>query len=277
MLAFTKYHALGNDYLVLAAPRELSDDEVRRLCDRHRGVGADGVLVPVEAGGTRVHIRNPDGSEAWMSGNGLRIWGRWLVDSGLAPRGRAFEVATPGSRARVTVHDGGRVAVELSPPRFASAEIPVGGPPREVLEEPLELGGESLRISCVSLGNPHCVVRRARADADDARRLGPLLERHPLFPERTNVQLVEVVDRTTLRVEIWERGAGYTLASGSSSCGAVAVAQRLGWCDAAVRVRMPGGEVEVCRADDGGLVLGGPVVRVATGTVDAEALAAGGT
>jgi diaminopimelate epimerase len=270
MIGFRKYHALGNDYLVLDHAGEIGPEQVRRLCDRHRGVGADGLLLPWSGAPCGVRILNSDGSEAWMSGNGLRIWARALVEDGTVPAGQRFTVATRGAAARVLVGAGREVTVELAPPRFASGEVPVAGPAREVLEEPLTVGGERVRISAVSLGNPHCVVRRERALPADAWRLGPLLENHPLFPERTNVQLVEVVGRAILRIEIWERGSGYTLASGSSSCAAVAVAQRLGWCDPVVRVRMAGGEVEVRATSDGGLALSGPVVRVAAGTVDPD-------
>src|SRR5688500_7988846 len=270
VIGFRKYHALGNDYLVLDRELALAPAQVRRLCDRHRGLGADGLLLPWSGASGGLRILNSDGSEAWMSGNGMRIWARARVDEGEASAGMPFEVATAGARARVLVGDGREVAIELDPPRFASAEVPVGGPPREVLDEPLAIGGERLRINAVSLGNPHCVVRREQALPADAWRLGPLLENHPLFPERTNVQLVQVVDRSTLRSEIWARGAGYTVASGSSGCAAVAVAQRLGWCGPEVRVLLAGGEVEVRATAEGGLALTGPVVGVAVGTIDPD-------
>lgn len=276
-MRFAKYHALGNDYLVVEGDVALDARTVRRLCDRHRGLGSDGVLLAAPAARRpgdeqRVRIYNPDGGEAAMSGNGLRIFGRWLVDERGAAAGAPLRVRTSGATATVTVHSPAAVAITLPPPTFATPAIPVAGPAREILDEPLALDGETVRISTVSVGNPHCVLRREASEAE-ARRLGPRLETHPLFPERTNVQLFEVVDRATLRLEIWERGAGYTLASGSSACAATSVAWRLGWVDGDVAVRMPGGTVRV-RVGSGRIELTGPVARVASGVVDPELLEA---
>ena len=155
--------------------------------------------------------------------------------------------------------------------RFASEAIPVAGPPREVLREPIEVAGERVEFSGATIGNPHCVVLRDRATAEDARRLGPLLERDARFPRRTNVQLVEVLDRRQLRIEIWERGAGYTLASGSSACAAAAVARRLDLTEAHVTVHMPGGSLTVTLSPEFDALLDGAVTRIAVGKLLAEA------
>jgi diaminopimelate epimerase len=155
--------------------------------------------------------------------------------------------------------------------RFDSAAIPVTGPPREVLREPIRVADLDLEFSAATLGNPHCVVLRERADAAEARRLGPLLEVDPRFPRRTNVQLVQVVGPRRLRVEVWERGAGYTLASGSSACAAAAVAHRLGLAEPRVEVEMPGGTLEVELSRDFRARLTGGVTRVAEGRIAAEA------
>jgi diaminopimelate epimerase len=275
-LQFAKYHALGNDYAVVEAAALGGADAGRfaeRLCDRHRGLGADGLLVREAGAAHRVRIWNPDGSEAEKSGNGLRIFARYLFDLG-AVGTEPFDVETAGGRVRCTVRAGGRsVAVEMGRVRFASEAIPVAGPPREVLREPIEAGGERLEFSAATIGNPHCVVLRERATAEDARRLGPILERDARFPRRTNVQLVEVVDRAQLRVEIWERGAGYTLASGSSACAAAAVTHRLGLTDAHVTLHMPGGSLAVSLSPAFDAFLEGGVTRVAEGTLAAEAFA----
>jgi diaminopimelate epimerase len=274
---FTKYHALGNDYLVVEAGAlevPLTPATVRRVCDRHFGVGADGVLLRQADSDGRFALRifNPDGSEAEKSGNGLRIFARHLWDRGVV-RDQAFTVRTAGGEVRCQVHAGGRtVTVDMGRVSFHSSDIPVAGAPREVLDEPLEVDGEPLRISAATIGNPHCVLIRETVSAADARRLGPRLETHALFPRRTNVQLVQVIDRGSLRLEIWERGAGYTLASGSSSCAAAAVAHRLGLCDAAVQVHMPGGALAIEIAPSWEVRLTGPVTRVAEGRVDPEAL-----
>ena len=225
-MRFAKYHALGNDYLVLEQGAWAGTDGgapppaalVRAVCDRHRGVGADGVLVAgVDPGGRpAMRVFNPDGSEAETSGNGLRIFARWLWDRGRVG-GEAFDVATRGGVKRCRVRDAGRtVFVEMGRASFDSAAIPVAGPRREVVDEAIEVLGERLRLTAVTVGNPHCVVFVDAPTAERSERLGPVLETHPAFPRRTNVQLVRVVDRGRIEVEIWERGAGRTLASGSS-------------------------------------------------------------
>ena len=275
-MKLSKYHALGNDYLVLAAedaPPALGPAAVRRICDRHLGVGADGILVEqADARVHRVRILNPDGSEAEKSGNGLRIFARQLWDRGRVGE-EPFGVEVAGGAVVCRVAAGGRsVAVEMGHVRFDSAAIPVAGPRREVLDEVLELEGESLRFSAASIGNPHCVILREAVSAEEARRLGPRIETHPLFPNRTNVQLVQLVDRATLRLEIWERGVGYTLSSGSSSCAAAAVAHRLGRCDALVRVVMPGGTLSIEIGADYAVRMTGAVTRVAELILDPEAL-----
>jgi diaminopimelate epimerase len=276
LLALSKYHALGNDYLVLAAEDAgpiLTPAQIRRICHRHFGVGADGILV--EQRDPRVHrvrIFNPDGSEAEKSGNGLRIFARFLWDRGLVTQ-EPFEIEVPAGRVVCRVHAGGAaVTVDMGFVSFDSVRIPVTGPPREVLDETLEVAGRKLRFSAATIGNPHCVVFRDRVSAAEARALGPSIETHPLFPNRTNVQFVEVVDRSNLRLEIWERGAGYTLASGSSSCAAAAVAHRLGLCDRELRVTMPGGTLAVEIGPDFAVRMTGPVTRVALIQLAPEAL-----
>jgi diaminopimelate epimerase len=270
---FAKYHALGNDYLVVEAAAWGDGAEparARRVCDRHRGIGSDGILIHLPGAPPRVRILNPDGSEAEKSGNGLRIFARYLFDRGLAGD-RPFDVETAGGRVTCTVLEGGRsVRVDMGPVRFASEEIPVAGPPREVLREPIEVGGTALEFSAATLGNPHCVVLRSAVSAEEARRLGPLLERDARFPRRTNVQFAQVESRSRIRIEIWERGAGYTLASGSSACAAAAVAHRLGLCDARVEVAMPGGTLAVELSPGFHALLTGGVTRIAEGRLAPE-------
>jgi diaminopimelate epimerase len=274
---FAKYHALGNDYVVIEAAdlsEPLSPARARRLCDRHRGIGSDGVLLRERgAGAERVRIVNPDGSEAEKSGNGLRIFARYLFDRGLVS-GEPFEVETAGGKVTCRVDAGGRkVSVDMGHVRFDSAAIPVTGPPREVLREPIRVADLDLEFSAATLGNPHCVILRERADPLEAQRLGPLLENDPRFPRRTNVQFVQVIGPRRLRVEIWERGAGYTLASGSSACAAAAVVRRLGLAEPRVEVEMPGGSLEVELSPDYRARLTGAVTRVAEGRIAPEAFA----
>ena len=271
---FTKYHALGNDYLVLEQKEwpSLEASVVRRVCDRHRGVGSDGLLIRVGGERHAVEIFNPDGTKAEKSGNGLRIFARYLWDLGVVGDA-SFVVSTAGGDVTCRVW-GDSVIVDMGRVSFDSSQIPVAGPRREVLGETLRAGDVTLTFSAATLGNPHCVILRERASAEEARELGPLIERDRRFPKRTNVQFVEVLDRVNLKLEIWERGAGYTLASGSSSCAAAAVLRRLGLCDGAVTVHMPGGRLAIEVGEGFAVRMSGPVVRVAQGCVFPESLSA---
>jgi diaminopimelate epimerase len=276
-MRFHRYHALGNDYLVLD-PREgelPAAEAIRLICHRNFGIGSDGILYGPGSGsdGFGLRILNPDGSEAEKSGNGLRIFARYLCDRGEVSEGSPFAVDTPGGRVSCEVREGGRqVQVEMGRVTFQSAEIPVAGPEREVIDEEMDIGGETVRYSAASIGNPHCVVTKGPATAERARRLGPLLETEARFPNRTNVQFLEVVDRRHIRIEIWERGAGYTLASGSSSSAAAAVAHRLGLIDDDVTVQMPGGNLRIEIGADYAIRMTGPVTRIATIDLADEAL-----
>lgn len=177
-----------------------------------------------------------------------------------------FSISTAGGPVSCEILENGRtVTVDMGLVSFNSRNIPVLGPSREVLAERLIVAGEAVTYSAATVGNPHCVILRETVSEEEARRLGPLIEVESRFPNRTNVQFVEVLDRGRLRIEIWERGAGYTLASGSSSCAAVAVSRRLGLCDADVSVHMPGGVLQIAIADDFRARMTGPVVQIAEG------------
>jgi diaminopimelate epimerase len=263
-----KYHALGNDYFVLdpVAGECPSSAAIAAVCHRNTGLGSDGILYgPLpgeEPGAFGLRILNPDGSEAEKSGNGLRIFARYLYDRGEVGD-ETFVVETLGGRVEGQVRDPQEaIEIAMGTVTFRSEEIPVAGEPREVLEESIEVGGETLHYSAASIGNPHCVVLRETLDAEEIRRLGPLLEEHGNFPHRTNVQFARVLDRGTLALEIWERGAGYTLASGSSSCAAAAVARRLGYLDDEITVQMPGGTLQLRFGAEDSVRMIGPVRRI---------------
>jgi diaminopimelate epimerase len=280
MIPFVKGHGLGNDYLVMAEadlPTELTEAAIARICDRNWGVGSDGILllVPSARADFGLRIFNPDGSEAEKSGNGLRIFAKYLWDHGHA-RARTFTVDTKGGVVACECHvkDGhlGLVTVEMGHATFRAPDIPMNGPDRDVVGVPLQLAnGAELSVTAVSVGNPHCVVFVKELDDGECRRLGPLIERHPAFPNRTNVQFATVLSRDTLEILIWERGAGYTLASGSSSCGAAAAAVKNGLChQGRVIVRMPGGTLTVDVRPDWSLRLQGPVEEVCRGALSRE-------
>ena len=274
---FVKYHALGNDYLVMN-PRDYPGGkppeprQIRALCHRNFGVGSDGILwgpVPTARAEFGLRIFNPDASEAEKSGNGLRIFSRYLWDQGLVKTPR-FTIDTPGGVVAVDVQNEHRITVAMGRVSFDSERIPVAGPPREVLNESITIQDRTFRFCAATIGNPHCVIPLAEISAGLAKRYGPDIEVHPNFPRRTNVQFMQVLDRGNIRLEIWERGAGYTLASGSSSSAASAVACRLGLVDRAVTVHMPGGEIDIEIDADFAVRMTGPVTRVCAGSVDPD-------
>lgn len=280
---FHKYHALGNDYLVVdpvASAVALTPERIQRICDRHAGIGADGILTGPHRdtdGVIALRIFNPDGSEAEKSGNGIRIFARYLWEAGYvtAP---AFRLRTAGGDVEVRRLDdrAGQIEVDMGQPSFWSGDLPMTGAAREVVDEPLAVAGEAVRVTCVSIGNPHCVVfaaTGAEVTPERVRRLGPLIETAPVFPRRTNVQLAHVIDERAVRVEVWERGAGYTLASGSSACAVAAAARRLGLVGDTVTVPMPGGTLEVRFGAGGHALLTGPVSGVAEGRFHPDLLA----
>ncbi|MGH9440787.1 MAG: diaminopimelate epimerase [Thermoanaerobaculia bacterium] len=275
---FAKYHALGNDYLVFHSEdfdRDLTPAQIRRICHRQCGVGADGILwtsIHPETRAYSLRVFNPDGSEAEKSGNGARIFSRFLWDLGYI-NDEEIEIGTPGGAVGATVHRrGDQVTVRLGKASFFSSRIPVTGPPREVLDEPIQAAGKSYRFSAVTLGNPHCVIVAPEVSREETVSAGPVLETDPRFPNRTNVQFVRIVDPSRIQIEIWERGAGYTLSSGTSSGAAAAVVNKLGLCGPKLQVEMPGGEVAVEISPDFEVTLTGPVTSVCHGTLSAELL-----
>src|ERR1700693_2943245 len=259
-----KYQALGNDYLVFDLPGDLDRlvPLLPVLCDRNRGLGADGLLA-FNPPRMSVRIFNPDGSEAQKSGNGLRITAAHAVLEHGA--GDQFELRT-GDRAnpvRVLSRNGVEIFCELDigPPSFRAVDLPAlfdGEPERISLSTP----AGRVEAMPVSVGNPHCVVFGEPVTKERCLELGPLLENHAAFPERTNVQLFEVIDRARARMEVWERGVGYTIASGTSASAVAAVCMRAGLVDDRVTIQMPGGDLEVRRADSGNLIQSGPARRV---------------
>lgn len=272
--SFVKSHALGNDYIVLDPANlmfPLTFETVRLICDRHLGVGSDGILarVPSSKADFGLRIYNPDGSEAEKSGNGLRIFARYLFDHGLL-KSPEFTVETPGGIVKVTMHvvNGSvqRITVEMGTATFLSERIPVTGPAREVVNEYLDVDGQRLTITAVSVGNPHCVVFVPQLEEVELQRMGPLLEHHPIFPSRTNVQFAEVKSRKRVAILIWERGAGHTLASGSSACAVAAAAVRKGIADRDLTIAMQGGDLQISVGPDWSIRMSGPAEEIYSGT-----------
>ncbi len=275
-IPFTKYHALGNDYLVIH-PKDLSAPlttaQVKTICHRNFGVGSDGILLgplPAQNAKCALKIYNPDGSIAEKSGNGLRIFSRYLWDAKLVGPDE-FTIQTDGGLVRSTVFDGGAmVQVEMGSVSFDSEKIPVVGPKREVINEKITVGGREFTFCAATIGNPHCVLPLPEINAKLAYEFGPLLEVHPNFPRKTNVQFLKVLDRANIQLEIWERGAGYTLASGSSSSAAAAVAHKLGLIDRNISVHCPGGIIKIEIGDGFAIRMTGSVTKVSEGRISPE-------
>jgi diaminopimelate epimerase len=277
-MRFHKYHALGNDYIVMdpadfpgwTAP---TTEHTRVICHRNFGAGSDGILwgpLPTKRAQFGLRIFNPDGSEAEKSGNGLRIFSRYLYDQkkvGTAP----FTIDTPGGVVEVVIQPGGQLlTIEMGHVSFTSEKIPVAGPSREVVNEKITILDREFTFCAATIGNPHCVIPLPAITPELAHKYGPHLETHGNFPKRTNVQFLQVIDRANIRIEIWERGAGYTLASGSSSSASAAVAHRLGLVDRKVTVHMPGGQIGIEIGDNFSIKMTGPVTRVAEGALHPE-------
>jgi len=268
-LKFSKYHALGNDYLVIPALSDpINPQAIERLCNRHFGVGSDGVLVgplPSHHADFGLRIFNPDASEAEKSGNGLRIFCRYLWDKALAQDG-PFTVETPGGIVSAEIMESGRlVKIDMGTVSFSSKGIPVIGSEREVLQEEIQVDDARFKFCALTIGNPHCVIPVEKATSEQASHYGPILEKHPNFPNRTNVQFLQIIDRANIRIEIWERGAGYTFASGSSSCAAASVAYKLGLCDKNISVHMPGGTISIEIDENYKVHMTAPVTHVFNG------------
>jgi diaminopimelate epimerase len=273
-MRFYKYHALGNDYLV-CDPVDFpqwkngpSVAEIRVICHRNFGIGSDGILwgpLPSEKSEFGLRIFNPDGSEAEKSGNGLRIFSRYLWDQKLA-KNATFTIETPGGQVTSVIKEDGRlITVDMGSVSFVSTKIPHVGPEREVINEQITVLDRTFTYCSATIGNPHCVLPLPEVSAELAHKYGPHLETHANFPRKTNVQFLQVLDRKNIRIEIWERGAGYTLASGSSSSAAASVAHKLGLVDNDITVQMPGGTIGIEIGQNYAIRMTGTVNKVAVG------------
>ena len=280
MLQFTRSHGLGNDYLVVDGRNGRFTPTVRAieaLCDRHRGVGSDGVLVRVEPTRAQYGVRifNPDGSEAEKSGNGLRIFAHYIWTTSLTTETEFSMEAYGGQeQTRARLHPAGRgpveITVEMGKATFIAQQVPTTIASGEAVNVPLVVLGKTYSVTAVSVGNPHCVLFVDDLDEIDLRMFGPAVESHPGFPNRTNVQVAQVIDSNHIKARIWERGAGYTLASGSSACAVAAAALRTGRTGGALTIHMPGGDLQVQVANSFEIQQRGPVEEIARGTISAD-------
>ncbi|MGE5389536.1 MAG: diaminopimelate epimerase [Deltaproteobacteria bacterium] len=276
--SFIKSHGLGNEYVILDEANidfALTTRAVRRICNVHHGIGSDGILlrVPASRADFAVRIFNPDGSEAEKSGNGLRIFCKYLYDYGYA-RNR-FTVETSGGVVTAEIIEetqgkAGLIRVDMGRATFISREIPTSFPEEEALGIELTIADRVFQVNCVSVGNPHCVILTDELDLNEILQYGSLIENNSSFPNRINVQFARVISPGEVEILIWERGAGYTLASGSSSCAVASVLRKLGLVDRCVTIHMPGGQLQIEVDDDYNIRMTGPVRQIAEGVLSAE-------
>lgn len=278
---FVKSHGLGNDYIVLdseAISFEMTTKAIIRICDIHFGIGSDGILlkVPTENADFGLRILNPDGSEAEKSGNGLRIFAKYLYDYKFTPE-KEFTIETPGGIVSAEVselkHDKAyTIKVDMGKAIFHSPDIPVNCDKDECIGEKLVLDDKEYEINCVSVGNPHCVVMMDRLDETEIKKYGSQIENHSMFPNRINVQFAKVISGSQVEAIIWERGAGWTLASGSSSCAVACVSVKLGLTDRNLEIIMRGGTLKIDIDENWNIRMTGEVREIANGTLSDELL-----
>jgi diaminopimelate epimerase len=279
--SFVKMHGLGNEYIVLDSMNidfQLSKQAIRRLCNIHFGIGSDGIVmkVPSEKADFGFRVYNPDGSEAEKSGNGLRILCKYLYDYGFAKK-RQFSVETLTDivYADIVEEEMGKamlIKVEMGKAIFASRDIPVDSDKPEFIAQKIKAGDREFEVNCVSVGNPHCVVIKQDLDEEEVRKYGPLLENHPVFPNRINVQFAKVLTDHDAQILIWERGAGYTLASGSSSCAASSVLVKRGLIKGDLTMHMQGGTLRIQIDSEWNIRMTGKVREIVKGVLGNELL-----
>ncbi|MDR0351550.1 MAG: diaminopimelate epimerase [Puniceicoccales bacterium] len=260
MLTFEKYQALGNDYLVFRNDHgeELDEAIVRFACDRHYGIGADGVLIGNRLGDNRfrLEIFNSDGSRAEKSGNGLRIFAQFVWDERLTVADDLIVVTLAGES--VCRKFGGEICVNMGRPMFAAVNIPVPADFSQCIDD------QALELHAVSIGNPHCVLYVDDLDLNYTRKIGPILEKLAIFPQHSNVQFVKIISNSLIQMHIWERGVGYTLSSGSCACAAFAVCKKLGYCGSSVVAEMPGGKLVMKETALGEVLQYGQAIKIAS-------------
>ncbi|KOA18484.1 diaminopimelate epimerase [Clostridium homopropionicum DSM 5847] len=276
---FVKTHGLGNEYIVLDEEKikfNLTQKAIERICNVNFGIGSDGILLKVQSNKADFGLRifNPDGSEAEKSGNGLRIFCKYIYDYGFV-NNKEFSVETKGGIVKAKIIETSNrkaklISVEMGKAIFNSKEIPTTFIEKEVIGEKLKVKNKEYEINCVSVGNPHCVVLKQELDIDEIKEYGRFIENHSMFPNRINVQFAKVISRSEAEILIWERGAGFTLASGSSSCAVASVLRKRNLVDDKVKIKMLGGELLIQIDDDWNIKMTGEVRQIAEGTLSDE-------
>ncbi|KAG0569747.1 hypothetical protein M758_6G109600 [Ceratodon purpureus] len=279
-LEFVKYHGIGNDFIMVnnlnSSEPIITPAEAVRLCDRHTGIGGDGVIfVMRDNDNYQMRIYNSDGTEPEMCGNGIRCVAKYLAEIEKATAPKSYKVLTLAGYMILELREDGQVCVDMGPPYLEAAEIPTKLAARgEVVKAPLVVDGKTWQVTCVSMGNPHCITfgeeggEGLNVDALPLEQIGPLFEHHEMFPARTNTEFVEVISRTHLKMRVWERGAGATQACGTGACALVVAAVKEGRAERNCTVDLPGGPLEIeWRESDNHIYMTGPAERVFQGSV----------
>ncbi|WP_315066241.1 diaminopimelate epimerase [uncultured Clostridium sp.] len=276
---FVKTHGLGNEYIVLNEEKinfKLTENAIKRICNVNFGIGSDGILLKVRSSKADFGLKifNPDGSEAEKSGNGLRIFCKYIYDYGFADR-KEFSVETKGGIVKakiieVSSNKAKLISVDMGKAIFDSKIVPTNFEEKEVIGKKLKVSDKEYEINCVSMGNPHCVILKEELNIDEIKEYGKLIENHNKFPNRTNVQFAKVISRSEAEILIWERGAGFTLASGSSSCAVASILKKRNLVDNKVKIKMLGGELLIEIDENWNVKMTGEVRQIAEGTLSNE-------
>ena len=276
---FVKSHGLGNEYIVLNEDEisfDLSTKAVTIICNVNFGIGSDGILLKVKSSKADLGLRifNPDGSEAEKSGNGLRIFCKYVFDYGYVKK-ESFSVETKGGIVHATIikkinGKANIIKVDMGTANFDARSIPTLFELNEVQNETIVVGNKKYEINCVSMGNPHCVIIKDSLDIDEIKTYGPMIENYRQFPNRINVQFAKIIDRKLVEILIWERGAGFTLASGSSSCAVASVLRKKGLIDREVVIKMLGGQLVIDIDDKFNVRMTGEVKQICEGILSDE-------
>lgn len=273
-IEFVKYHGLGNDFVLIdnrhSSEPCLTPEQAVQWCDRHFGIGADGVIFALPGqDGTDYTMRifNSDGSEPEMCGNGIRCMAKFVAE--LEGRSEAtYRIHTLAGVITPKLNPDGQVTVDMGLPRLLAAEIPttLAAAEEKVVNLPLEVAGQTWQVTCVSMGNPHCITFVDDVAAIPLEAIGPQFEHHAVFPQRTNTEFIQVVNSSYLKMRVWERGAGITLACGTGACASLVAGVLNGKCDRKATIELPGGPLEIEWADDQRLYMTGPATRVFVGS-----------
>ncbi len=279
-IEFTKYHGLGNDFILIdnrsSSHPVLTPEQAVKLCDRHFGIGADGVIFALPGENNNdysMRIFNSDGSEPEMCGNGIRCLAAFLADLEGSHSPITYRIHTLGGVITPQLMPHGQVKVDMGIPKLLAGEIPTTLCPanEKVIDFPLEVALKSWEVTCVSMGNPHCITFVEDVASIPLEVIGPQFEHHPAFPKRINTEFIQVVDRNYLKMRVWERGAGITLACGTGACASLVAGVLTGRCDRAATVELPGGCLQIEWSEiDQHLYMSGPAERVFIGNITSK-------